>query len=96
MEKEQNNKVVDKKAMPTALKILKPSGTRRDLPTKQPGGVHTLTPLEWQARKILTFLVVAQVITLVKFHQLLLVCIPVLWQVLNQLHFPNILQKRSQ
>ena len=42
---------------------------------------------ECQARKNLTFLVVAQVITLVAFHQLLLVCIPVIFQVLHQLYF---------
>ena len=57
--------------MLTVLQSLKQSVTPIHLPTQQPGGVPTLTFLEFQARKILIFLVAVQVITLVKFHQLL-------------------------
>ena len=46
------------------LQSLKPSGSSSRFATQQPGGVPTFTLLECQARKILTFLVVAQVITL--------------------------------
>ena len=71
MEKEQNNKVVEKKNMPTVLKILKLSGTPSYLTSQELGVVSTLNLLEFQARNIPTFLLVAQVITVVAVHQLL-------------------------
>ena len=48
-----------KKAMPTVLQILKPIETPSHFPNQEPGGVPTLTLLEFQARNLLKFLVEA-------------------------------------
>ena len=56
--------------MTTVLQIFNTSETTRNFTSQQPGGVPTLLFLELQARKILTFLVVAQVINIVIVHQL--------------------------
>ena len=82
--------------MTTVLKILKPSGTPSHFPTQQPGEVPILPLLEFQARKILTLLVVSQVITLAAVHKFLLVCTTVLYQVLHQLHLLQMFQVRNQ
>ena len=71
MKKEQNNKVVEKEKVPTILQVLKLSGTPSHFTTQQQGGVPTFPFLEFQARKVLTFLVVVQMITLVAVHQFL-------------------------
>ena len=57
--------------MPTVLKMLKPSLTPSHFSNQQQGVVPTLPLLKFQARKLLTFLVVAPVITLWAVHQLL-------------------------
>ena len=77
------------------LQILNPSGTPSHFTTQQSGVVPTLPLLKFQARKILTLLVVAQVITPVAVYQLW-VCIPVLCQVLHQLHCLHMIQERNQ
>ena len=69
--------------MPTVLQILKPIETPSYFPIQIPGGLTTFPFMEFQAGKLLTFLVVAQVITLVAAHKLLWVFIPVLCQVLH-------------
>ena len=78
--------------MTTMLQIFKPSGTLGHFPNQQPNKVPILDLLEFQARNLLTFLVVAQVITLVAVHHLLRVCIPFLCQVLHQPHCLQIFQ----
>ena len=57
--------------MATVLQSLSPSVTPIHFTTQQPGRVPTLTLAELQARKLLTFLVVAQVITIVVVYKLL-------------------------
>ena len=56
--------------MTTVLQILNPSGTPSHFTTQQSGVVPTLPLLKFQTRKILTLLVVAQVITPVAVYQL--------------------------
>ena len=51
--------------MPAVLQRFKPSGTPGQFTTQKPGGVPVLTLLEFQARNLLTLVVVAQGITLV-------------------------------
>ena len=53
------------------------------------------TLLQFQARNLITFLVVDQLISLVSFHQLLLVCIPVIFQLLHQPHCLQMFQVRK-
>ena len=53
MEKEQNIKFVDNESNAHFV------STTVNFTTKQPGGVPILNLLEWQARNLLTFLVVA-------------------------------------
>ena len=71
MENEQNNKVLEKGKNTTMLQILKTCGILSNFNTKQPGGVISFNLLEYQTRNLLTFQVVAQVITLVEFNQLI-------------------------
>ena len=89
-------KLWTKKEMITVLQIFKPSGTPGHFPTQRPGGVPILNLLECQARNLLSFLVVAQVITLVAVYQLICVWIPVLCQVLYQPHWLQVFQVRDQ
>ena len=57
--------------MNIVLQILKPSVTPCNFITQQPSGEPTLNLLEYQARNLLKFLVVDQVITLVAVHKLI-------------------------
>ena len=57
--------------MPIVLQILNPSGTPSTFPTQQPSAVPTFPLMEFQARKLLTFLVASQVISLVTVHKFL-------------------------
>ena len=57
--------------IPIVFKSLNPRGTPSHFHNQQPVGLHTFPLMECQAIKLLTFLVVAQVITLVAVHQLL-------------------------
>ena len=54
--------------MPTVLQIFKPSGTLIHFSTQQPSVLRTLPLLEYQARSLLVFLVVEQLIILVAVH----------------------------
>ena len=76
----------------TVLQTLNPSGTQINFPTQQPSGVPTFPLMECQAKNLLTYLLVTQVIILVEVHQFLLVCIPFLCQVLHQPHCLQIFQ----
>ena len=81
--------------IPTVLKSLNPSGKSSNLPNQQPSGVTNSPMLQFQARNLIMFLVVAQVISLVEVYQLLRVYTPVICQVLNQTHCLHIFEVRK-
>ena len=71
MEKEQNNKVVDKEINSHSVAKVGSKWNIKSFTTQQIGGLSTLPLLEFQSINLLIFLVVAQVIALVVVHQLL-------------------------
>ena len=81
--------------IPTVLQSLNTSVTPSHFPNQQPSGVHTMPLMEFQAINLLTFPIVAKVISLVTVHQLLWVCIPLLCQVLNQPHCLQMFQVKN-